>query len=256
MLNNRSSFFTEFFFIVILVAVIFLGEWLGLVRPLTSALERFSQPVLIRMSHLAMVINQPVAYVQKSFHAARRVQDLEKEYSYALATISRLEYVEQENQELRHLLETQERHKSAIVVSRVISYGLPSVSVGQAEGISPGQSVLASQTLIGLTKIISTHQSQVNLLAQNVTNPILAKTESGVEGIVIGDGKRILLTEVPKDAELTVGERVVTIGQELIQPRLLIGQVKEVIDRPSAPIKQAIIEQLVSFYEVPILEVL
>ena len=69
-------------------------------------------------------------------------------------------------------------------------------------------------------------------------------------------GKKILLTEIPKNAVLSVGERVLTVGQELIQPRLLIGQIKEIIDQPSAPTKQAIIEQLVNFYEASILEVL
>jgi len=240
---------------MVLVMLTAIGEWLGFVQPLTSSLERFSKPALIKLSQLVGLMNQPMVLTKKSWHAARRVQDLEREYSHALATVSKLEYVEQENQELRRLLETQERPQSGVVASKAISYGLPSVSVGQVEGISVGQPVLAAQNLVGLIETVSVHQSRVSLLAQNITRPILAVTESGVEGIVVGDGKKILLTEIPKDVELTVGERVMTTGQEFIQPRLLIGQIQEVIDRPTAPTKQAIIKQLVSFYEAPILEV-
>lgn len=255
MLSDRSKFWTELFFTTVLVLIIFIGEWLGLIAPLTSSLELVTQPALIRMKNWGAAINQPVSLTKKSFSAARRVQELEKDYSSALAMISKLEYIELENQELRRLLETQARPHPVIISSQVVSYGLPSVSVGKDSNVSKGQPVLAAQTLVGLIGEVSTHQSRVNLLDQKTYQPILAETESGIEGIIIGDGKKILFTQIPKDVELVIGERVVTSGQELISPRLLIGQIQEVIDKPAAPTKQAVIKQGVSFYETPILEV-
>ncbi len=110
--------------------------------------------------------------------------------------------------------------------------------------------------LVGLIKETSNYQSTVNLLFQNSTTPILVETESGVEGLMIGNGKNILLTEIPKEANIEVGEKVMTLGQEQIKPQLFVGQIQQIIDRPSSPIKEAIISQETSFYEASIVEVL
>ena len=241
---------------LIILAVVILGEWLGLVQPAVSVLEQLLQPAVVKTSQLMINANQPLVLLNKSFGAARRVQELEREYSQSLAKISELEYLEQENQELRRLLQTQEKTVEVVIAAPVISHGQPSISAGQAEGVKIGQPVLVAEILVGLIKSTTTHQSTVSLLFQHTTQPILVKTESGVEGLVVGNGKYILLTEIPKEAEISIGELVVTVDQEQIQPQLVIGQVQQLIDPPSAPIKQAIIHQNISFYEASIVEVL
>jgi cell shape-determining protein MreC len=143
-----------------------------------------------------------------------------------------------------------------VIVAPVISYGQPSISAGQTDGVKIGQPVLVAEMLVGLIKSTSTHQSTVDLLFQNTTSPILVKTESGVEGLVMGNGRDILLTEIPKEAEISIDELIVTVGQKQIRPQLVIGRIQQLIDQPSSPIRQAIIHQEISFYEALIVEVL
>ena len=253
--NYQKSWFELGMVGVVLVVIIF-GEWLGLIQPATAALERWSQPAVVKISQLVTTATQPLVLVKKSFNSARRVQELEQEYSQSLVKISELEYLAAENQELRQLLQAQEKITPVVIAAPVISHGQPSISVGQTDGVRAGQPILVAKMLVGLIKATSTHQSTVNLLFQNTTQPILAKTATGVEGLVIGDGKNILLTEIPKEAELVVGELVVTVGQEQIRSQLVVGRIQQLIDQPSAPIKQAILVQESSFYEASIAEVL
>jgi cell shape-determining protein MreC len=256
MVSNYQKFWFELSITITIFVILFLGEWLGLMQPVTLVFERWLQPVVVKASQMVMTASQPVTLFKNSFDSARRVQELEKEYSYSLAKISELEHLQLENQELRQLLQAQEKVTPVVVAAPVISHGQPNISVGQVEGVKLGQPVLAAKMVVGLIKSISHHQSGVSLLSQNTTAPILVKTERGIEGLVVGDGKNILLTEIPKEAEVLVGDLVVTVGQEQIQSQLVIGRVRQLIDQPSAPIKEAVIEQEVSFYESSIVEVL
>ena len=256
MVSSYQRFWVDSGIAATIFLVVVLGEWLGLVQPTVSFFERLLQPTVVQVSQVVAGANQPLVLLRKSFGAARRVQELEREYSQSLAKISELEYLEQENQELRRLFQTQEKTPAVVIAAPIISHGQPSISVGQDEGVVAGQPVLIAEMLVGLVKATTNHQSTVNLLFQNTTQPILVKTESGVEGLVVGNGKNILLTEIPKEAEVSVGERVMTIGQEQIQPRLVVGRIQQILDQPSAPIKQAVIHQETSFYEASIVEVL
>jgi len=256
MASSYQKFWFELSIVITIFAILLLGEWLGLVQPIASVFERLLQPVVVKTSQMMMVVSRPVTLFKNSFNSARRVQELEQEYSYSLAKISELEYLQLENQELRQLLQTQEKMIPVVIAAPIISRGQPSISAGDEEGVEVGQPVLVAKMMVGLIKSTSSHQSVVSLLSHNTTSPILVKTKNGAEGLIVGDGKNILLTEISKEAEVSVGDLVVTVGQEQVRSQLVVGRVQQLIDRPSAPIKEAIISQEVSFYEASMVEVL
>jgi cell shape-determining protein MreC len=85
--------------------------------------------------------------------------------------------------------------------------------------------------------------------------PVLAKTVGGTMGLVRGDGRKILLTEVTQTLPLAIGELVVTVGQLQIEQNLVIGRVTSIQNDPANSVKQAVIEQLTSFFEVSLVEI-
>ncbi len=95
--------------VLLTLLIIVLGEWLGLVQPLASVLERSLQPIVIVTNELTINTKQPASFFKKSFGAAERVQQLEKDYTQSLAKIAELEYLAEENNELRRLLNTKEK---------------------------------------------------------------------------------------------------------------------------------------------------
>lgn len=241
--------------VVILVCLV-ISEYVGLVTPIRGVGERLLQPVWSLGSTIYYGLSWPVHWSSSSSQAARRIQDLEFRYSEALAQLSELDRLKEENEALRALIENSPRSEgSRLVTAPILSYGTPYVGVGSQEGAQVGAVVLAAQTLVGMLDQVSEHQSQVRLLTHAQAQPLLAVTESGVEGVVRGTGSRVVLTEIPKDAQLQVGERVVTTGQKGIDGDIFIGRISSVTNEPAAPTQTAVVEQLVTFYETKVVEI-
>jgi cell shape-determining protein MreC len=245
--QNFSSLISDLGKAAALIGMVWLIESLGGNMPTTF---------LSKISPLSWSVQKPINLFTTSFKAAAKLQELELKYGLALSQISDLEHLAEENQELHDLLKTYTRNEAKFLIAEVISYGQPSVSVGEAVGVKVGQPVLVSKNLVGLIDSVDKHHAQVKLLAQNKTTPILAQTQSGLEGLVVGDGRNILLTQLPQSAAISPGEKVTTVGQSQISPKIMIGEVEAVFDQPAAATKQAVISQVVSFYTTPTVEVL
>lgn len=253
---NKNKNLTEIWWGVMIAVIASLAWWLGLTTPIKAQLEKTSLPVTVQANQVIFWFGQQLEVFSDRAASRRRVAELEQDYSQALAKIAQLQSLETENQELRRLLELEPRVTETAVASTVTAYGQPSLNLGSEAGLKVGQPVIAAENLVGLIHRTSSHQAQVLLLKQNRTTPLLAETESGVTGLVVGDGRRLLLTEVNKTSKLNVGDLVVTSGQTGISSDLVIGRILQLIDQPAAPTRQAVLEPSISFYDVSIVEVL
>jgi cell shape-determining protein MreC len=228
--------------------------------------QRQVQPILRFNAHLGYKLLQPLLQARKLAHYARRLQDLERKLAIAQAQLGELEQLKQENQELRGLLENSDRKLTATYITQpILSFARAAVAIDpqltnpapgkQLFQIQPGQAVLVSQTLVGRISQVATNLAYVDLLWQQDVDPVLARTEQGVEGLVQGDGKRVLLTQVPVQSSLQVGDRVLTMGQPGIPGQIFVGQVQSIESGPAEATKQAVLEQYVSFYEAAVVEI-
>ncbi len=244
--------------VILFALIVFLGlmEYVGWFNPLRAAVEKQLQPLLAFEVEAVRLVQRPARAFSRSFERAEHQVELEKRYTLALSELSELQYLRKENEALRALLENTNRTLGERrVAAPVVSLSYPAVSAGEEEGIIEGSMVTYQDTLLGVVREVSPHQSRVSLLVSRDSVPVLATTDSGVQGLIRGDGKRTLLTEVPREAALTVGEKVVTLGQQGIRRQVFIGTISRIDTRASAPTQTAVVEQLVSFYEAPIVEV-
>jgi len=186
----------------------------------------------------------------------RRIQDLEIRLSQSQARLGDLDQLSKENEELRQLLNSSSRSLNKVVLTRpILSFAQPTVSILADEEIAVGSAVLVKDTLVGQIKEKREGVALVELLWQGNSSPVLATTETGVQGIVTGDGKRVLFTEVPITDNLEIGQRVLTTGQRGIEKGLYIGEVRSLQTGASSAVQTAIIEQHVSFYEAQLVEI-
>ncbi len=243
------------FFIIVGLFILF--DLVGISRYVRGFFERILSPFSLVSSQIVYSVQQPFYLIAKSYNSGVKIRDLELRYSEVLAELGQMQALEEENQALRALIENADRKLVDSVVSvPVVSYGLPYIGSGTQDEVRSGSLVLSSQTLVGRVDQVSERQSSVVLLASAKLEPILVKTQSGVTGIVKGDGRHILLTEVASDAEIQVGDRVVTAGQSGIQPDIFIGKISYIVDDPAQSVKTAYVDQLVSFFESRIVEVI
>lgn len=245
-----------------LVVVIFLSVLFGMVelvgwyRPIRGVIEFIGVPINSAQVRFVQAIATPGQYLVQSFNQAEKTKQLEENYAAALSQLSELEKLRQENQALRSLLENSDRTlESRKITSPLISLSKPTIAAGVSEGVAVGNMVTARGVLLGLVEEVSEHQSSVALLSGRESSPVLAETEGNIQGIIEGNGRRVIFTQVPRDYELEVGQRVVTLGQPGIPSGIFIGTIEEVITNQAAPVHSAILSQQVSFYQMPVVEV-
>lgn len=255
-LSHRAPLSNYTLVLIGVIGLLFVAEWVGVAIPLSSVIEKWWQGWAVRTTHIAQSVVSPWRYWQTLSTTQRRVRDLELRYAQVLAQVGEVETLRKENETLRALISSSSAQtRPKLVTVPIISYGRPLIAAGEEQGVVPGMMVLHSQVFLGVVDSVSRSQASVTLLTQENSPTILAVTEKGVKGIVSGDGKRVVLSEVPIEAEVAVGERVVTQGQQGIAPGVLVGTVAQVRSQPSAAVKTVVIEQLVSFYEASLIEV-
>lgn len=254
-LNNKLVSKELFFFTIFFIIVLF-SDFFGFSEGIRAIGQRLSQPVLAFHSRILTDFFSPYLNFKNSLSAVRKIQDLEIKYSEASAMLGEIDALRLENSELRKLLENTDRKiDKTIIASPVISLARPAIGSGKLDGVVEGSMVIAGQTLVGVVSNVYDSQSEVSLLFNMDSKPVIAKTEKGIQGLVVGDGKRVLLTEIPLDADLEINERVVSMGQKGIVKDVFIGRIQSIESQPNSSSKKAVIEQYVSFYEVAIVEV-
>lgn len=206
---------------------------------------------------LLQKINAPFRRISMLWKLTARLEDLQYRYSEAAAGLIKIKSLEQENQELRKLLENTDRsYRQVIITAPVVSFAQSFVAAGSQSGVKPGSAVLYKDTLLGLIDQVEDRQSSVLLSSKLNDFYILAETETGAKGIMKGNGREILLTEIKNEEPIEVGQLVFTSSQLGIEKGLLIGRVARVLtDNQALAVKTAIIEQLVSFYEASLVEI-
>lgn len=238
-----------------LLFCVWLLTWVGAAAPIKRGLNSWLQPVMAFNVGVIQQVIVPVNNLRRAIRAARKVQHLETQLAQAEAQLSRLQQLEEENQALKAIIENTDRDLSPSYISRpILSLSQPAVALPKDRQFSLPAAVLIDQTLVGVAEEKEDGIAYINLLWQQRTSPILAETESGVEGLARGDGRRVLLTEIPMDEEIVVGERVVAVGQRGIESGIHIGQIQSIESGDSSAVKQAVVEQYVSFYESRVVE--
>lgn len=156
--------------------------------------------------------------------------------------------------ELQALLGYVARVGAAGVTSHVIARAVDDdatrvvIDKGSEDGIVRGSAaVISDGVLFGLVDEVREQSSIVQLVAHpesNLPAAILGKTRT--IGLVQGrEGALLSMEFIPQDADLKVGDLVVTSGLDgLVKQGLVIGLVTEIVTVESAPFQKAFIELL------------
>lgn len=254
-LNTKQKKQLQYFLILSFLLLIL--DLSGYTRLVESQTMIFLQPMHVLSSQVIFRVSSPFLYLKKMGKDAVYLRELELSHAQLLAKVSEIEAVEKENHELRRLLENIDRKKDKrIITSPISSYTFPAVAAGLDEGMREGQPVFYRDSLLGVIDTVYPHYSQVSLLVAKDTHHVVAQTESGAEGLLVGTGKRVILDYLSQDAELTVGQRVVTVQQPGLKEGLYIGTISKVEKDPTALYQRAEVTQAVTFFETYYVEII
>ena len=126
-----------------------------------------------------------------------------------------------ENESLRRLLGFLSDHSGRLsyVTTRVIrahdgSSGMVFIPLGREHGVRNGQPVVDSEGLVGRVIDVSDRSSRILLVTDQGFRIPVVIVESGINAILIGEGDRASLVGVSSDAGVSVGELVITVGDD------------------------------------------
>ncbi|NMA29466.1 MAG: hypothetical protein GX943_00155, partial [Candidatus Pacebacteria bacterium] len=210
--------------VVVLLVFIFLLDFLGFLT--LSSWRRLAINWQAHNYQVILTLTQPVTKLRQFWQLRQKLEDLEYRYREASVQLTELEALREENEALRDLLESSNRALEKNLITRPISsFSKPVLAIGSDSALRPGSLVLGEGNLLGIIENVSQQQARVLLLKNMLNQGVVAKTESGVKGIVKGDGKNIILSEVLSEETLNLRERVLTVGQEGIDPDIFIGRI-------------------------------
>lgn len=241
---------------ILTIAMLLIFEYFGLLSIFDNVLTFLTKPAQIAGRNLVLKVEWPFVMAEKSINSARKVQMLEERYSESLAQLTNLKQLEQENQQLKTLLQNSDREDRTVIISSpIVSQVGPTIGVGTDDGVEVGDLIFVSKTLVGRVREVFANYSEVDLVTQTDFQPIVAITAEGYKGLVRGDGKRAIFTEVLPEETPANESRIQTVGQVGVENGLFVGQVGKLLSTASETVKTYQIIQHVDFYQANIVEI-
>ena len=164
----------------------------------------------------------------------KNYDELLKENEELKNNISKSDFLELENSQLRKLIDEQTESQSNLLSARVMldkqSPYLNSfvINIGSNKGIKNGMAVLDGESFIGRIVDVNYFSARV-LLVTDLNSRIPVITEpSGSHAILTGHGKKKPTLEyLPENHKIEDGHKIYTSGKEgIFSPGLIIGEVE------------------------------
>lgn len=206
---------------------------------LTSILIYFSntapEVIYLRSKFISFfsIITEPVAHVQHLFYIEEENALLRAKNMQLVLQLESLLNAEEENRRLKGLLGFKQDNPLQLIPGRIISTGVTTgiqtavIDIGSEDGIEQNDPVLTEKGVVGKIILVSKSESIVQLM--NDVNYRLAvriqpSSAAGIMRYIANDICEI--HGIPKNAQIGVGDRVVTSGFSDIYPaNLPVGEV-------------------------------
>lgn len=252
-MRQRERFFLVFFIFILISVVIFLLSTGGHLKFASSLLEKIASPV----GRSAYSAFHKLPFVSEN-EQAKKMND--KNLSL-IAQLSEIEKLKRENSALLDQFQTAKPKSKNILPANIV--GVPSfipgittpanfiLDKGHEDKVKVGYGVVLKNNLIGKVIKTSSHLSKVEIIV-NSSSSFTAKTKRDVLGVIKGDGKAMIFSNVLLSENIKVGDLVTTKGDMTLEgigyPQdLIIGKIKSIDKNPSELFQKARVESFLDF---------
>lgn len=129
-----------------------------------------------------------------------------------------------ENEELKKLLEYKKQPQYPLIQTKIISKTLSktqnnfTINSGSVDGVEAGMPLINHEGLIGIVSLTADNFAIVRTLRNQDFKLAVKNQRSKVDGVMIWDGMKLIIQNVPKTADMQVGDRIVTSDFSTIMP--------------------------------------
>jgi rod shape-determining protein MreC len=172
---------------------------------------------------------------QEDLH--KKIKSQRNEINLLRLNAQKLQSLENENTNLRKILQIKEIVKKEIIIAEIVLpnqiNGIPQVIInkGAKDNIKPGSAVMNSQGLIGQVTQVNNNSSKITPTTSNQFAVSAISNKGSINGIVSGTGGPFLeIQQLPAYESLAIGDYFLTSGLGGIYPRgIKIGKVTKII---------------------------
>ncbi|MDO5687359.1 MAG: rod shape-determining protein MreC [Neisseria sp.] len=195
-----------------------------------SAMQRARSSILTVLAPLQQLLQKPVdafadgrEFITHQSALVSYNKKLAADNAVLNAQLAQTQTLERENAQLKQLLQLSSGSLNHVAAARVVATGGDlserlTIDKGSADGVQAGQAVVDAQGLIGQVTAVSTHYAQVTLVRyQNSVIPVMV-ARTGFRSLIYGDAHGTDLRYFPTDADLRVGDVLVTSGIDANYP--------------------------------------
>jgi rod shape-determining protein MreC len=237
-------------FVLLSIAVMLLDHHQGHLKIIRSALSTLVYP-------LQYVVNLPVKateWVSETLVTHNKLLEenerLKHEHLLFSSKLQRYEILESENRRLRELLESSFRINDKVLVAELVAVELQSfrrqivINKGQREGAYDGQPIVDAAGIMGQIIHVGPFSSTVLLITDpNHALPVQVN-RNGLRAIAIGTGQndKLLLENLPNNADINVGDLIISSGLGRRFPQgYPVGQIEKISRDPGESFAKVII---------------
>ena len=236
------------------IALLLLIEFVPLLqRPLTPFMRAsaYLEGGLYRVTNSA---RQRIERLIIGHDTSSRIVELESRLSLLTLHQARLVSLEEENQNLRRLLDFQESRGLSTIAARVIGKDprAPAelrLAAGSRSGVRSGAAVISPNgALVGIVAEVGQETSVVRLLGHRLTQvPVRVLDKPQAFGLLESSGGLSLrLTQIPKNADIKPGDIIVTgFASEVVPANLTVGAILSVENDPQGLWQEATMAPLI-----------
>lgn len=190
-------------------------EWGNRIR---SSMLRWVSPIQTTVSLPTGTFKQLRWFWTRQDVLVKQNQELIKQQAFSQARIQENQALIAENQELKNLLDLKNTHAKVVAAAEVVSMGSDPFSVrvtlnkGEDDGVQTGQAVVDADGLIGQITSVNSHQSLMTPVNhQKFVLPVKVE-RTGFRTLIYGETTHLSLRYVPTDADLRLGDVLITSG--------------------------------------------
>ena len=241
-----SKFILLTFISIILMGIDFRFHYLKSIRQFTNVLIK---PIHALLNLPSDIYDFTTQYFSNQSHLILENETLKLDIDRLKADLQRLDYIDQENDQLRNLLEVRNTNKFkteavSIIYSRFDPFNQKIIiDGGQNKGFQPGQPIIDALGLVGQISSVFPETSEVTLIIDKRMSVPIQIQRNGLRAITNGNGQNetISLSYLPKSVDVMKGDILKTSGIDTIYPEgIAVAEISEISHDPKLPFAKII----------------
>jgi len=238
------------FISIILMGVDFRFHYLKEIRQFTNV---FTKPLHAVLNLPNDIYNVTAQYFSNQSRLIHDNETLKLDIDQLKGDLQRLDFIDQENDRLRNLLEVKNTHKFkteavSIIYSRFDPFNQKIIiDGGQNKDFQPGQPVIDALGLVGQINSVYPETSEVTLIIDKKMSVPIQIQRNGLRAITNGNGQNetISLSYLPNSVDVVKGDILKTSGIDTIYPEgIAVAEVLEINHDPKLPFAKIICKPL------------